>query len=267
MGPWAPCCSSTISRLRISADLALEGCNENLVLTRPDVILGIHARIYAAGADIVETNTFNAHGFSRPNTTSAHKAHEINRTAAQLARQAADEFSTPAKPRFVAGSMGPTTSSITVARNVTFELLGQAYYVQAKALIEGGADILLVETARTRATSRPALLAIERLERELGFAIPMMVSGTIETMGTMLAGQTADALYASIAHADLLSVGLNCATGPEFMTDHIRTLARDGAPRDFLLSRTPGCPTRRASIWRRPSHWPRSSSGSSTTAG
>ena len=203
---------------------SLEGCNDYLVLTRPDVILGIHRAYFAAGADIVETDTFNSHEISLGEYDIADKAAEINRTAAQVARQAADEFSTPSRPRFVAGSIGPTTRSVTVTRNVTFERLKAGFYVQAKALIEGGADFLLIETAQDTRNIKAALLAIDELEKELGHPVFKSVSGTIEAMGTMLAGQTADALYASIEHANLLSVGLNCATGPEFMTDHIRTL-------------------------------------------
>src|ERR1700676_3816787 len=125
---------------------ALEGCNDHLVLTRPDVILGIHKAYFAAGADIVETDTFNAHEISLGEYDIAHKAAEINRTAAQLARQAAEEFSTPGRLRVVAGSIGPTTRSVTVTRNVTFERLREGFYVQAKALVEGGADFLIVET-------------------------------------------------------------------------------------------------------------------------
>jgi 5-methyltetrahydrofolate--homocysteine methyltransferase len=203
---------------------ALEGCNDHLVLTRPDVILGIHKAYFAAGADIVETDTFNAHEVSLGEYDIAHKTADINRTAAQLARQAADEFTTTGRLRFVAGSIGPTTRSVTVTRNITFERLREGFYVQAKALIEGGADFLIVETAQDTRNIKAALLAIDQLEKELGRPIFKSVSGTIEAMGTMLAGQTADALYASIAHANLLSVGLNCATGPEFMTDRIRTL-------------------------------------------
>ncbi len=127
--------------------------------------------------------------------------------------------------------MGPTTRSVTVTRNVTFERLKAGYYEQAKALLEGGADFLLIETAQDTRNIKAALLAIDELEKELGHPILKSVSGTIEAMGTMLAGQTADALYASIEHANLLSVGLNCATGPEFMTDRIRTLHEMAATR------------------------------------
>ena len=145
--------------------------------------------------------------------------------AARLARQAADELSTTAKPRWVAGSMGPTTKVISVGGGITFEQLRDAYYEQAKGLIDGGADILLLETCNDTRAVKAGLLGIEQLKKELGRRIPVMVSGTIEATGTMLAGQTADAFWTSISHADLLSVGLNCATGPEFMTDHLRTLS------------------------------------------
>ncbi|HEY1341925.1 MAG TPA: homocysteine S-methyltransferase family protein, partial [Bryobacteraceae bacterium] len=204
---------------------ALEGCNENLVRTRPDVVLGIHRAYFAAGADMVETDTFGGTPLVLAEYGLQDDAHELNELAARLAREAADEFSTTSKPRFVAGSIGPTTKAITVTGGVTFPQLIEHFYVQAKGLIEGGADLLLVETSQDTRNVKAALLAIERLRRELGRAIPTMVSGTIEAMGTMLAGQTADAFCASVMHADLLSIGLNCATGPEFMTDHIRTIS------------------------------------------
>ena len=210
---------------------ALEGCNEILVKTRPDVVLGIHRAYLQAGADIIETNSFNGTKSDLVDYGVDTESYELMVTAAQLARQAADEFFTPQKPRFVAGSMGPTRKSITISRTISFEHLQQDYYHLAKPLIDGGADILLLETCQDTRNIKAGLLAIQRLERELGRRIPAMVSGTIETMGTMLAGQTADALYASIAHADLLSVGLNCGTGPEFMTDHLRTLSEMSSTR------------------------------------
>src|ERR1035437_8773415 len=206
----------------------LEGCNENLVLTRPDVTLGVHRAYLEAGADMVETNSFGGAPIVLAEYGLAGRAYEINFTAAKLARQAAAEFSTTARPRFVAGSMGPTTKAITVTGGVTFPQLVENFYQQAKALAAGGADILLVETCQDTRNVKAALLAIERLRRELGRNLPIMVSATIEAMGTMLAGQTADAFCASVAHADLLSIGLNCATGPEFMTDHIRTISEIG---------------------------------------
>ena len=204
--------------------LALEGCNEYLVITRPDVILDIHRAYLAAGADIVETDTFGGTSIVLAEYDLEHQAHRLNYEAARLARQAADEFSTPGRPRCVAGSMGPTTKAITVTGGVTFGELRESFYQQARALIEGGADILLLETCQDTRNTKAGILAVDRLRKEVGMAIPLMVSGTIEPMGTMLAGQTADAFWVSISHADLLSVGLNCATGPEFMTDHIRTL-------------------------------------------
>jgi 5-methyltetrahydrofolate--homocysteine methyltransferase len=204
---------------------ALEGCNENLVRTRPDVVLGIHRAYLKAGSDVVETNSFGGAKLVLAEYGLADHAYELNFTAAKLARQAAEEFSTAARPRFVAGSMGPTTKAITVAGGVTFPQLVENFYQQASALMAGGADILLVETCQDTRNVKAALVAIERLRSELGRSIPTMVSGTIERMGTMLAGQTADAFCASVAHADLLSIGLNCATGPEFMTDHIRTIS------------------------------------------
>jgi len=203
---------------------ALEGCNENLARTRPDVVLGIHRAYLAAGADLIETNSFGGTRLVLAEYGLADAAFELNLRAAQLARQAAAEFSTPSKPRFVAGAIGPTTKAISVTGGVTFSQLIEAFQDQARALLEGGADVLLVETCQDTRNVKAALIAIERLRRELGRHIPVMVSGTIEPTGTMLAGQTAEAFCASILHGGLLSVGLNCATGPEFMTDHLRTL-------------------------------------------
>ena len=204
---------------------ALEGCNENLVRTRPDVVLAIHRAYFDAGSDVVSTNSFGGTPLVLAEYGLQDDARELNYTAARLARQAAAEFSTGAKPRFVAGSIGPTTKAITVTGGVTFPQLMESFYTQAKGLADGGADLLLVETAQDTRNVKAALLAIDRVRDEIGWRIPVMVSGTIESIGTMLAGQTADAFCASIAHADLLSIGLNCGTGPEFMTDHIRTIS------------------------------------------
>jgi 5-methyltetrahydrofolate--homocysteine methyltransferase len=204
---------------------SLEGCNESLNRTRPDVVTEIHRAYLEAGSDAIETNTFNCDRISLGDYGLANDVYELNVTAARLARQAAEEFSTGARPRFVIGSMGPTTKSITVVGGVTFVQLVEVYYQRAKGLLDGGADILVAETCNDTRAVKAALVAIERLRRELGRPIPTMVSGTIETLGTMLAGQTADAFCASVLHADLLSVGLNCGTGPEFMTDHLRTIS------------------------------------------
>jgi 5-methyltetrahydrofolate--homocysteine methyltransferase len=205
---------------------ALEGCNENLVRTRPDVVLDIHRKYFEAGSDIVETNSFGGATIVLAEYGLAADAHFLNRRAAELARQAADEFSTPGKPRFVAGSIGPTTKAITVTGGVTFDGLLDAYYAQAQGLVEGGADLLLVETCQDTRNIKAALLAIQKLSKEIGMHVPVIVSVTIEPMGTMLAGQTVEAMWASLRHAKPLAFGMNCATGPEFMTDHIRTLSQ-----------------------------------------
>jgi len=204
---------------------ALEGCNENLVRTRPDVVLDIHRKYFEAGSDIVETNTFGSTPLVLAEYGLEKDAYFLSKRAAELARQAAEEFSTTRKPRFVAGSMGPTTKAITVTGGVTFEGLRDSYFVQAKGLVEGGSDLLLVETCQDTRNIKAAILAIEKLSKEIGVAVPFIVSVTIEPMGTMLAGQTVEAMWASLRHAHPLAFGMNCATGPEFMTDHIRTLS------------------------------------------
>ena len=203
----------------------LEGCNENLVLTRPDVILDIHRGYLEVGADIIETNTFGGTSIVLAEYGLQDQVHVINETAARLAKQAAAELSTTSKPRFVAGSMGPTTKAISVTGGVTFDQLIDNFHDQAAGLVAGGADLLIVETQQDTRNVKAALIGIWRLFDEIGFKVPVMVSGTIEAMGTMLAGQTVEAFATSVMHADLLSVGLNCATGPEFMTDRIRSLA------------------------------------------
>lgn len=203
---------------------ALEGCNENLVLTRPDVILDIHKAYLQAGSDIIETNTFGATPLVLAEYQLHDKAYEINKKAAELAKLAAKEFSTTKKPRFVAGSMGPTTKAISVTGGVTFAELVQNFYLQAKALIAGGVDLLLIETSQDTRNIKAGVIGIQQALQETGKKIPLIISGTIEPMGTMLGGQAADALVASTSHVDLLAIGLNCATGPEFMTDHIRTI-------------------------------------------
>jgi 5-methyltetrahydrofolate--homocysteine methyltransferase len=188
-------------------------------------VLDIHRKYLEVGADIIETNTFGGTSIVLAEYDLQDKVFEQNRLAAELARQAAAEMSTANKPRFVAGSIGPTTKAISVTGGITFQELADSFHGQAAGLVAGGADILLVETMLDTRNIKAALIGIWRLFDELGYKVPVMVSATIELMGTMLAGQTAEALAVSVMHADLLSLGLNCATGPEFMTDHLRSLA------------------------------------------
>ncbi|MFN7941351.1 MAG: methionine synthase [Thermoanaerobaculia bacterium] len=203
----------------------LEGCNENLVFTRPDVVRGLSEHYLAAAADIVETDTFGATPLVLAEYGLAAQAHEINRLAASLAREACAGFDAPGRLRFVAGSMGPTTKAISVTGGVSFEDLIAHYRVQALGLMAGGADYLLLETCQDTRNIKAGLLAIGRAFDEAGWRIPVAVSVTIEPTGTMLAGQDAEALAVSLLHADLLYVGLNCATGPELMSDPLRTLS------------------------------------------
>ena len=204
-----------------------EGCNEHLNITRPDVIADIHRGYLDAGADIIETNTFGATSVVLAEYDLAEHARRINREAAQIARSVAEEFGStpPEQARFVAGAMGPTTRTISVTGGITFDELAADYHQQAAGLIEGGADFLLLETSQDTTNVKAGLEGIDRAIAELGLELPVAVQGTIEPMGTLLAGQDAEAFYTSLAHRDLLWVGFNCATGPEFMTDHVRTLS------------------------------------------
>jgi 5-methyltetrahydrofolate--homocysteine methyltransferase len=195
-----------------------EGCNEYLNVTRPDVIRGIHAAYLDAGADLISTNTFGCAPYVLAEYGLADRVHELTLAAARIAREAAGD-------RFVLGAMGPSTRSISITRNVTFDEVRDAYAVQAQALIEGGVDALLLETVQDTLNLKAAAIGIRAAMAELGIELPLMVSATIEPMGTMLAGQSVEALYVSLQHLGLFSIGLNCATGPEFMTDHLRTLA------------------------------------------
>ena len=203
---------------------AFENCNEVLNPRRPDIILDIHSSYLEAGAHIIETNSFNGTPADMGEFGLKEQTQEINREAAALARQAAGKYSTPEKPRFVAGSMGPTRKPITLNPDLSFEFVIEEYHTQARGLAEGGADILVLETGQDTRNIKAGLIAIQRVFDEAGYRLPIIVSGTIEPSGTMLAGQPADALVASLAHVNLLSIGLNCATGPEFMTDHLRTI-------------------------------------------
>jgi 5-methyltetrahydrofolate--homocysteine methyltransferase len=202
----------------------LEGCNEILVRTRPDVILDVHRAYLGAGADIIETDTFGGTPLVLAEYGLGTEARSLNRLAAELAVQAAQEASTPDRPRFVAGSMGPTTKAISITGGITFAELVRTFREQARGLVEGGADILFIETCQDTRNTKAALIAVGEVFSEAGVRRPIVVSGTIERTGTMLGGQAADAFLASIEHAELLVVGLNCATGPDLMTDHLRTI-------------------------------------------
>jgi 5-methyltetrahydrofolate--homocysteine methyltransferase len=219
-----------IQAANLSADdfggASLEGCNEHLNLTRPDVIRGIHAAYFDAGADCVSTNTFGCAPYVLGEYGLADRAFEISRAAASIARETVDGHG-PSRPmdRFVIGAMGPGTRSISVTRNVTFQEVMDGYEIQAAGLIAGGADALLLETQQDTLNVKAAAIGLRKAMRAAGVELPLMVSGTIEPMGTMLAGQGVEALYVALEHLDLFCIGLNCATGPEFMTDHLRSLS------------------------------------------
>ena len=203
-----------------------DGCNEYLVLTRPHIINDIHEGFLQAGSDIIETDTFGATRIVLAEFGLQDKTLDINRAAARLAKEVAQRYSTPDKTRFVCGSMGPTTKTISVTGGVTFDQMREAYAEQAEGLMLGGVDLLILETAQDTLNIKAGVIGIHEAFRKLGLSVPLIISGTIETMGTTLAGQGIEALYVSLAHNDLLAIGLNCATGPDFMTDHIRSLSQ-----------------------------------------
>ncbi|RPH84215.1 MAG: methionine synthase, partial [Candidatus Rokuibacteriota bacterium] len=197
---------------------ALEGCNEHLNLTRPDVVRGVHRAYLEAGADCISTNTFGCAPYVLGEYGLADRAFEICRVAARLARETVGEA-------LVIGAMGPSTRTITVTRNVTFDEVRAGYRVQAAGLIAGGADALLLETCQDTLNVKAAALGVREAMQEADVDLPLMISATIEPTGTMLAGQGVDALAVSLEHLEPFSLGLNCSTGPEFMTDHLRSLS------------------------------------------
>jgi len=203
----------------------LDGCNEMLVVTRPDVITHIHEAYLQAGADIIETNTFGATSVVLAEYNLQDRSAELNLAAAQLAVAAANKFSTKEWPRYVAGAMGPTTKTLSVTGGIAFEQLADSYYEQARALIQAGVDALLLETSQDTLNVKAGSLGIRKAMDELQREIPIMISGTIEPMGTTLAGQSIESFFISLEHLKPISIGLNCSTGPEFMRDHVRTLA------------------------------------------
>ncbi|MCL6661718.1 methionine synthase [Paenibacillus amylolyticus] len=203
----------------------LDGCNEMLVLTRPELIQRIHEEYLEAGADLIETNTFGATSVVLVEYDIQDRAREINLEAARIAKAAVDRFSTPESPRYVVGAMGPTTKTLSVTGGVTFQELIDSYLEQALALIEGGVDALLLETSQDTLNVKAGSIGIQQAFEQSGVTLPLMISGTIEPMGTTLAGQNIESFYISLEHLNPISVGLNCATGPEFMRDHIRSLS------------------------------------------
>ena len=213
----------------------LKNNGDLLVLTRPDVVRDIHEGYLAAGADIIETNTFGANALAQDDYGLGHLAREMNAAAAKLAREAADKFSMPDKPRLVAGALGPTprTASISPdvndpgARNVDFEQLRAAYHEQVQALVEGGVDLLLVETVFDTLNAKAALFAIDEVFEETGERLPVIISGTVtDASGRILSGQTVAAFWYSVRHAQPIAVGLNCALGAALMRPYIQELAR-----------------------------------------
>src|SRR3954471_2604865 len=220
----------------------LKNNGDLLVLTRPDVVRDVHEGYLAVGVDIIETNTFGANSIAQDDYQLGHLAREMNVAAARIAREAADKFSTPDKPRFVAGALGPTprTASISPdvndpgARNVNFEQLRAAYKEQAEGLIEGGADLLLVETIFDTLNAKAALFAIEEFFANTGERLPLVISGTVtDASGRILSGQTVTAFWYSVRHARPLAVGLNCALGAALMRPYIQELHR-AAPDTFI---------------------------------
>jgi 5-methyltetrahydrofolate--homocysteine methyltransferase len=212
----------------------LKGNNDLLTLTQPGIIQGVHEAYLAAGADLVETNTFNATRISQSDYHLEHLVPELNRTGAALARAACDAASTPAKPRFVIGVLGPTSRTASISpdvndpgyRNVSFQELVDNYTEAADALIDGGADTIMVETIFDTLNAKAALFALAELFRTRGGRMPVMISGTItDRSGRTLSGQTAEAFYYSVAHIDPISVGFNCALGADELRPHVQTLS------------------------------------------
>lgn len=215
----------------------LQGNNDLLSLTQPKAIADIHRKYFLAGADIVETNTFSSTGIAMADYQMQELVYEMNYESARIAKEVANELTArdPEKPRFVAGAMGPTNKTASMSpdvndpgyRAVSFGQLQQAYKEQAKALIDGGVDMLLVETVFDTLNAKAALFAIDELREELQTDIPVMISGTItDASGRTLSGQTAEAFMISVSHIPLLSIGFNCALGAKQLTPHLEILAQ-----------------------------------------
>jgi 5-methyltetrahydrofolate--homocysteine methyltransferase len=217
-------------------EILLKGNNDLLSLTQPQAIREIHRKYLEAGADIIETNTFSGTTIAMADYAMEDLVYELNFESAKLAREAADEFTArePHKPRFVAGSMGPTNKTASMSpdvndpgfRAITFEQLRAAYKQQGEALLDGGADILLVETVFDTLNAKAALFAIEEIKEERNLDIPVMLSGTItDASGRTLSGQTAEAFLISVSHIPLLTIGFNCALGANLLQPHLEAIA------------------------------------------
>ncbi len=213
----------------------LKGNNDLLAMTRPDIIKDIHLAYLKAGADIIETNTFNANAISMSDYDMQDHVQDINLAAAKLAREAADEMSTTDKPRFVAGVLGPTSRTASIspdvndpaARNVSFDELVINYKESAKALIQGKVDLLMLETIFDTLNAKAACYAVEEVFDELNVSLPVMISGTItDASGRTLSGQTTEAFYYSLRHIRPISFGLNCALGPDLLRQYVAELSR-----------------------------------------
>ena len=213
----------------------VKGNNELLSLTQPKLIADIHEKYLAAGADLIETNTFGATSVAQADYDMQDLAREMNVASARLARAACDKYSTPDKPRFVAGALGPTPKTASIspdvndpgARNITFEQLRAAYHEQVEGLVEGGADVLLVETIFDTLNAKAALFAIDEFFEHSGQRLPIIISGTVtDASGRILSGQTVTAFWHSVRHARPLAIGLNCALGATLMRPYIQELAK-----------------------------------------
>jgi 5-methyltetrahydrofolate--homocysteine methyltransferase len=214
----------------------VKGNNDLLSVTQPDIIYDIHCAYFAAGADIIETNTFNATTIAMADYDMQTLSREINLAAAKVARKAADAFTakTPEKPRFVAGVLGPTNRTASISpdvndpgkRNVTFDELVEAYTESTEALIEGGVDLIMLETIFDTLNAKAAAYAVEGVFEKLGVSLPVMISGTItDASGRTLSGQTAEAFYYSMRHVSPFSFGLNCALGPDLLRQYVEEIA------------------------------------------
>jgi 5-methyltetrahydrofolate--homocysteine methyltransferase len=228
-------------------DSPLKGNNDLLSLTRPDIIKTIHAKYFEAGADIVETNTFSGTTIAQEDYNTQDKVYEINFHSAKIAREVADEFTArePNKPRFVAGSIGPTNKTASISpvindpgfRAISFDELVTAFAQQAEALVDGGVDMLLVETVIDTLNAKAALFAIEQVFEKKGVELPIMVSGTItDQSGRTLSGQTTEAFMISTEHAPVTSIGLNCALGAKELRPYLQVMAKKSP---FLVSAHP----------------------------